>query len=372
MTKKMSCPAQQYFDHLLRFWRQPTWLCGMLIAVALIFCGEQTLAQSSLDVGSWALISQMPGVGSFGFGLRLVLLVAALLLLPAKPLLAAVYYVRKTGDDGNAGTSAGAAWATFDKATSATSAGDIVYFGAGTYEEKVEPSVDGTNGSPIQFIADTDGTQTGDAGSVVLKGVNAKDGKAATAIKLDNDDYLEFDGSNSVTIPDPGEGASAFSVSDWIKSDDLSDYDNDYGAGIARSTHGESVGDWVIAVDKDGSLYFYHWTESGADSDGIGYTADGVITASTWYHIVVTWDETTPRMFVNGVETTPAGTKNTDSGWGDANEIGQIWPESKYQFDGLIDDFKIYSRAICADEIDNLYGSGTSGRVRVIKWLEVR
>ncbi len=99
------------------------------------------------------------------------------------------YFVRKTGNNGNAGTSAGAAWLTIDYAADSMSPGDTVYVGAGTYSERVTPSPTGTSGSPIRYIADTDGTQTGDAGDVLVTGSSG-----LQTLVLSNKDYLEFDG----------------------------------------------------------------------------------------------------------------------------------------------------------------------------------
>ena len=78
------------------------------------------------------------------------------------------YYVRKTGSDAAAGTSAGAAWLTIDKAANTVSADDIVYIGAGVYHELVTMDTSGSSGSPIQFVADIDGSQTGDPGLVFI------------------------------------------------------------------------------------------------------------------------------------------------------------------------------------------------------------
>ena len=112
-----------------------------------------------------------------------------LLLLPIGKALATTYYVRTSGDDGNSGTTPAAAWKTFAKATSSTSPGDVVWFGGGNYNEEVQPTVDGTAGNPIRFVADTGGTITGDSGSVTIFGDDDK------GIVLDGaGDYLEFEG----------------------------------------------------------------------------------------------------------------------------------------------------------------------------------
>lgn len=77
------------------------------------------------------------------------------------------YFVRKTGSDGNAGTSAGAAWLTIGKALTSggVAAGDTVYIGAGIYRETVTASL--TNpASEVKFVGDVDGAYTGDPGEV--------------------------------------------------------------------------------------------------------------------------------------------------------------------------------------------------------------
>ena len=173
------------------------WFCGLLAIAWLVVPCSNAMAEASGDSALKVLVSQVGFIGQLGVGIRLFVLFVVLILLPMKSILATVYYVRKTGNDGNAGTSPAAAWKTIDEATTSTDPGDIVYFGAGTYTEKVEPSVDGTNGNPIQFIADTDGTMTGDAGDVIWTG----DGEA---LKAENDDYLEFEGFR-ITAPSDKE-----------------------------------------------------------------------------------------------------------------------------------------------------------------------
>lgn len=81
----------------------------------------------------------------------------------------ATYYVRKSGSDSNAGTSAGAAWLTIGKALGASgiAAGDTVYIGAGIYRETVTVAMT-TSGSTTSVIGDVTGAFTGDAGDVVV------------------------------------------------------------------------------------------------------------------------------------------------------------------------------------------------------------
>ncbi len=184
------------------------------------------------------------------------------------------------------------------------------------------------------------------------------------------DGAVEFSASNSITIPDPGVGSGSFSVSTWIKSTDRTGYEKDYGAGVVRSTHGDEIGDWLISVDKNGSLCFYYWHESGNAQDAIAYTADDVIADGAWYHVVVIWDGTNQKIYVDNVEQTISGTRDTSTGWGTASEVGQSYDDVKYRFDGLVDELRIFNREIIVDEIDDLYGEGAPTGIRILKWQE--
>jgi|GEM_PF-1096396 len=101
----------------------------------------------------------------------------------------AVYYVRKTGSDLETGTSPSRAWRTVGKAASTMLDGDTVYVGAGVYTESVTETTDGTAIGPIRYIADVDGTRTGDAGDVVIDA-----GGAEFAFRIDDSAYIVLDG----------------------------------------------------------------------------------------------------------------------------------------------------------------------------------
>jgi len=106
------------------------------------------------------------------------------------------YYVRKTGNNSNAGTSAGAAWLTIGKALGATgiASGDTVYIGAGTYREVV--TVNMTSAVAETFIiGDVDGVQTGDAGEVIWTAYTTNDTTApanTALLTLSARDFLTF------------------------------------------------------------------------------------------------------------------------------------------------------------------------------------
>ena len=98
---------------------------------------------------------------------------------------AATYYVRKSGKNNNSGTSPSDAWNKIQSAADVMAAGDTVFVGAGTYNERVRPANDGTSESPIRYVADTDGSMTGDAGDVVMR----RNGQ--TPLEANGDDDLD-------------------------------------------------------------------------------------------------------------------------------------------------------------------------------------
>lgn len=110
----------------------------------------------------------------------------------------ATYYVRSTGSDAAAGTSAGAAWATLGKALGASgiASGDTVYVGAGVYREQVTVAMTSAT-AETKVIADLDGSHTGDAGEVRWSGMLTDDRTGTgpgTPVSLNGRDYLTFIG----------------------------------------------------------------------------------------------------------------------------------------------------------------------------------
>src|SRR6185503_8699197 len=107
-----------------------------------------------------------------------------------------LYYVRKTGSDAAAGTSAGAAWATIGKALLAggIASGDTVYIGAGIYREAITVGITPT--ATTNVIGDVTGQFTGDAGEVRWTGRTSEFGTGASGIPLNMNNKNYFAVSN--------------------------------------------------------------------------------------------------------------------------------------------------------------------------------
>src|SRR5262245_35774513 len=171
-----------------------------------------------------------------------------------------------------------------------------------------------------------------------------------------------FGGSDFIALtPAPLVGDGPFSIAVWVNAADLAGGDATYGRGIARSTRGDQVGDWLLGVHPDGRIRFCNWRNPGEDMKGSHVTRDPLVVPDTWTHIVATWDGKTNRLFVNGVEAAhDDGT--TASGWETGHEVGRSWTEPGYYWDGAIDDLRVYRRALPVAEVDAAYKCDAHGQ----------
>jgi len=175
---------------------------------------------------------------------------------------------------------------------------------------------------------------------------------------------LEFDGQGDHVIDDDAEnylnGLSALTACMWIKSDSAS---TDAGFIICEQPDG---GDNIITMRYDAA---------GATSGGTNLLKMAVVApndeqqlesssnlqTTEWQHVCMTWSTGQQlKFYVNGVEDTPQANDGPRSvttsdvttlivgaGGKDDNFGGEGW-------DGLIDDVRIYSRALTVEEIQQV------------------
>ena len=88
-------------------------------------------------------------------------------------------------------------------------------------------------------------------------------------------------------------------------------------------------------------------------------TGNGVITTGTWYHIAVTGDTSTMKIYVNGSQ--EASTSFTTTGeWGSGTplELGRRGTNSGYKYlDGQIAQFRAYDAGLSAAEVLQNYNA---------------
>jgi len=182
-----------------------------------------------------------------------------------------------------------------------------------------------------------DSTPYGNNGTIYEASSTAdRKGKANGALSFDgSNDYVNVGANISL-------GTGPFTFSAWYKGTEAGDW-----KGIVGGTNGGSTG---FAINIHGGK-IQSWVNNNADSGSI------VVNNNVWHHAVITRNGTTGQIFVDGVQdggnfTTDGGNVNVGQNWW----IGG-WGSTSYLAKGLIDEVRIWNRALSADEIKALYES---------------
>ena len=208
---------------------------------------------------------------------------------------------------------------------------------------------------------------------------NENSSSAVSRYKLDgdaNDSWASNDGTvnGGLSWTDDairGRAASFDGSEDYIEVSDNSSLDNSNTTySFWMNTRGfRGSGTWNMMVDKHGAPFV--GIKSGevlsarVKVGGTSYNFDGPsISTNNWYHVALTYNGSEAILYLNGNN---AVSNSSMSGDLDANSdnlhIGTFFNKSsKYFFDGLIDDVRIYDKALRPEEIFDLYRYGTRGR----------
>lgn len=162
-----------------------------------------------------------------------------------------------------------------------------------------------------------------------------------------------FNGSSSfITLPgNMLNSLTAISASAWVyrRTGSSDNYEYILSGGISVS--GQRYG---IAVNDAGS--------SGTDNKF--YITDGATTFhtntvcnyNTWYHVVYTWSGTELKFYVNGsLDSTFTAVSCNFQSSGNGHKIGEYHHNGNYEWEGEIDQVRIFNKAISASEVTTLY-----------------
>ncbi|MEM6755749.1 MAG: LamG-like jellyroll fold domain-containing protein [Planctomycetota bacterium] len=160
----------------------------------------------------------------------------------------------------------------------------------------------------------------------------------------------EFDGiDDHIRVPshDRFKLTSTLSVSAWAYYDSFKSADNT--EIIIRKGEG-NPNNWQFTVaNKYPELVLEAW-----DNDGI--KANTQLTTGRWYHLAVTWDGSQVKFYIDGEldrTASKTGTVGTDD-----RDVYIGARASTDQTDGLLDDIRLYDRALSAEEVTQLYEYG--------------
>ena len=227
------------------------------------------------------------------------------------------------------------------------------------------------NGSPAPTITPTPTpTPSGPKGEWKLDG-NANDssgnnnngtlyggayesGKSGQAVHLDgSDDYVNVPDSSTL------EGMDGLTVAAWVKLDTLPSSENHYIPVGKEEAYRFIVGSaggghLVVATTNNG------WYTSGTTA-GFG---DVTLATGTWYYLVGVYDGSYVRMYIDGQfkASGPQAISGAIVNNSYALRFGHNFAIGNVEFtDGLVDEVRVYDRALSAADIQDLYDSYGDG-----------
>ncbi len=186
-------------------------------------------------------------------------------------------------------------------------------------------------------VIDQANTNHGTANNGIITTADSKHGKAAYFDGYD--DYVSVPHNPSLNVP-------AVTVEAWVKMSTTSGNRNVVFKGDHR---------YLLQI-RDGKVLFGSKSSSGSYSEFRG-SLD--VLPNTWTHIAITHDGSVKKMYVNGV-LDPITQDQTGLYTADTNslKIGTHNTLAEW-FSGLIDEVKIYNKALSADEITTNYNGHT-------------
>ena len=162
------------------------------------------------------------------------------------------------------------------------------------------------------------------------------------------DDYVDCGTGSGIAL---GDGVTALSVSAWFKADSFNEFGIFY-FGSFSNDHGE-----FAARFNSGSLN--HIRIAGQTYDTDLHLAD----TSGWHHIVVTYDGSTGKVYLDGALGYTCSKSDSLDLSGLKFIIGAYY-SSSYTADGKIDDVRVYSETLSNNKIAAIYqhGRGTESK----------
>ena len=103
-------------------------------------------------------------------------------------------------------------------------------------------------------------------------------------------------------------------------------------------------------------------TSNGSAHDNVLGTK--VLVKDTWYHVVAVWSPVYKAIYINGIVDKDGSPSNSEIKINNLNaNIGGRG--NNYQFNGLIDEVRIYNEALTSAQIQKLYAEGVE-RHRIV------
>jgi hypothetical protein len=195
------------------------------------------------------------------------------------------------------------------------------------------------DGNANDIIGANHGTLVGNATAIGI-------GIVGQAFSLDGVNAAVTAGTNSFF--DFGGGSADFSIEAWVKPAVLPSFST----GFASKSAGDFDG-WVFGMFSDGTLLF-----SGAGNWYVG-SGPRVVVPGVWSHVAVTHAGGAYTLYCNG---SYVGSGSGGAWTGSAAPLGLGVNPPRQNYNGLLDEVGIYSRALSSNEVAAIHAAGSAGK----------
>lgn len=183
--------------------------------------------------------------------------------------------------------------------------------------------------------------------------------KFVTAIQFNGyNDYIEIPDSTTLDIPE-----KEITISAWIRPDRIDKRQ----VILAKSNY--NADSWILEINpidyQNGTINFFI-AASGIDGN---FGSNTTIDAKQWSHIVGVFDGNERKIYINGQLDTTQYISGQIPSNDEPVRIGGGGRMSRY-FEGLIDDVRIYSKALSDQNILGIYQSGLNTRDQIVPLKE--
>lgn len=162
---------------------------------------------------------------------------------------------------------------------------------------------------------------------------------------------LLFDGTDDSVIATDTGAMGPMTISVWIKPKTLNTFD------------------MIVSKDNTGltnaEFYLSGWTgntigwSGGFGGSWTGGGWDTVLKMDRWYHLAWVYDGSTHRLYIDGVQESTTYADSGATAGGQKVMLGaRKFTAPELFFDGQMDDTRIYSRALSANEVSQVYNLG--------------
>ncbi|MCK4828749.1 LamG domain-containing protein, partial [bacterium] len=165
-------------------------------------------------------------------------------------------------------------------------------------------------------------------------------GKFGKALSFDGNDYVDA-GTN---LDINGE----LTISAWIKPDV-----DTGGPHMIVGNDGTAVGDYALEINRTAGRVSAYW------GNQVIITSDSSINTTDWQHVTLvrkgSTSDWTAEIYIDGILDKTATTSVNTTGTNETTAIGVAGSSGAYDFEGDIDEVKIYNSALTQDQIKLLY-----------------